>query len=466
MLLEQTWNYIKEYQLIFSGETILVGVSGGADSVCLLLLLSELGKEHGFSVQAVHVNHNLRGQESEGDQLFVEAFCESRGIPLHCYSYQVEDLALEWQLGIEETGRKVRSLAFKTCMEKLGAQKTALAHHRNDQAETVLFRLARGSSLTGLSGIRPLQGWVIHPLLFAGKKEILAELEARGVEYRTDSSNLTDHYTRNCIRNQVMPVLEERVNRQAVLHIAQAAEDMAEAEEYLREQAAEVGKQCIFRKEEYLEIREEGFPRKAVLQRYVLMDALSMAADGRKDLGRDQLLQLADLMKGKRGRRISLPGKLEAVRTPQGILLSRITEQAVSAGVSSLPCDAVLKIREPGSYTWGNWKLDCELLSSVPSEIPEKTYTKWLDYDKIKHSLEFRTRRSGDVLVTTESGGHKKLKSYFIDEKIPAEQRKEIPLLVSESRVFWVVGHRISEDCKVTAQTKQVLKITVSEDKS
>ncbi len=462
MLLEKIRDFIRKYNLILPGETVQVGFSGGADSVCLLLLLSELGKQQGFSVQAVHVNHCLRGEESDRDQRFAEEFCRIRNIPLFCESYPVQELALERKTGIEEAGREARRLAFEKYRQQEGAKKTALAHHRNDQAETVLFRLARGSSIGGLSGIRPMQGEVIHPLLFADKREILQELDRRGIDYCTDSSNLTDHYTRNCIRLHVMPELEEKVNERAAAHIAEAAEDMAEADVFLKKLAAPAYQRCIREEQGGIFVSEELLEEEAVLRKYVLMDALSLAAGGRKNLGREQVRQLESLLKGTAGRKQDLPGGLEAVRSYPGLLIrkkkdSRQPEQEASEQSS-------IRIEGPGIYTFGRWTLSCTLLPSVPAEIPEKTFTKWLDYDKIKHALEFRNRRPGDFLAVTPEGGRKKLKSYLIDEKIPADRRGEIPLLASGSRIFWVVGLRISEDCKVSEQTERVLKITVSED--
>lgn len=466
MLLERTWNYITSYDLIRPGEKILVGFSGGADSLCLLLLLHDLSLKRRFTVEAVHVNHQLRGVESDGDQKFAEAVCKRLGLPLHSFSVPVETLAKERGMGIEEAGREARLEIFRHCMEACGAGKTALAHHKNDQAETVLFRMARGSSLGGLSGIRPLQAFMIHPLLFAEKEEILKELSERGEEFRTDSSNLSDHYTRNSIRHQLMPVMEERVNAQSVSHIAEAAEDIAEADALLKSMAGKIGEDCIVCQGEAFLVTGELLEHPPILQRYVLMDVLARLSGSRKNLGREQICQMQDLLKGHAGRRYALPGKLEAVRRADGLVVRKCAGGGISPKdkmTSDLPS---VKVEGEGVYRFGKWQISCELLPELPTEIPEKTYTKWMDYDKIICSLEIRNRRSGDYLLTTGNGGRKKLKSYFIDEKIPAEERGKIPLLAAESRVFWVVGHRISEDCKVTEKTRRVLKITVLEEES
>ncbi|MDO4616353.1 MAG: tRNA lysidine(34) synthetase TilS [Lachnospiraceae bacterium] len=464
MLLKNTWNYITSNKLLLPGESVQVGFSGGSDSVCLLLLLKRLGELHGFSVRAVHVNHRLRGRESEEDQCFAEQFCEERGIPLQCFSYPVEKIAAEKRMGIEEAGRSVRMEAFQISMEQYGIRKTALAHHRNDQAETVLFRLARGSSLAGLSGIRPLQGSIIHPLLFAGKEEILEYLKQEGVSYRMDSSNLTDHYTRNCIRHQIMPVLERKVNAQSLAHIAEAAEDFADTDRFLKELAAPVFDRCVRREQGRIFVSEDLLASDPVLQRLVLHSAVSAACGHRENIGREQLRQLKDLLTGTGGRRYSLPGGTAAVRSGKELILFRKCEDKPDQEYETESVQVQIEVHGSEIYSFGGRRICCELLDEVPSEIPEKTFTKWMDYDRISSCLVFRTRRAGDFLVTAKTGGRKKLKSYLIDEKIPVEERESIPLLASGSEIFWVIGHRISESCKITEQTRRVLKITVSEE--
>ena len=218
--------FIRKYQMIRPGDSVCVGFSGGADSVCLLELLYELREELSIRLEAVHVNHNLRGRESDGDQDFAEEFCRKRGIPLHLYSFEVKKMAGNLGCGLEEAGRQARRNAYGDCVRRLGGARIALAHHQNDLAETLLFHLSRGTSLEGMAALRPVRGQVIRPLLCVSRKEIEEELRRRGLSWRTDSSNLTDDYTRNCIRHQVIPVLEERVNRKAAAHIAAAGEQL------------------------------------------------------------------------------------------------------------------------------------------------------------------------------------------------------------------------------------------------
>lgn len=230
-------NFIRKYQMIVRGDKVCVGFSGGADSVCLLQMLTELKDEIGFRLEAVHVNHNLRGGESDGDQRFAEEFCRDRGIPLHLYSCPVAETAKQNGWGLEEAGRHVRQEIYGECRSRFGIHKIALAHHQNDLAETLLFHLARGTSLEGMAAVRPVRGEIIRPLLCVTREEIEEELRRRGMAWRTDSSNLKDDYTRNCIRHQVIPVLQEKVNRRAVGHMAAAGGDLVEAAEFVRGEA-------------------------------------------------------------------------------------------------------------------------------------------------------------------------------------------------------------------------------------
>ncbi len=450
-------DFIKKYQMIQSGDRVCAGFSGGADSVCLLVVLQELSGELGFCLEAVHVNHNLRGAESDADQVFAEEFCRRRGIPLHLYSCFVKDRARDRRCGLEEAGRYARHEAYRDCAEKFGIQKIALAHHQNDAAETLLFHLARGTSLTGLAGIRPVRDRIIRPLLCVSRAEIEAELRSRGLAWRTDSSNLQDVYTRNCIRHQVLPVLETAVNARTVAHMAAAGEDLLEADAFIREEAKKRERQfCRFAdgKGWLLEtgLREEA----PLLVRRVILSVLGKASGSLRNLERVHIESVEALFYGQTGKRVSLPGHLLAVREYGGV---RIRQEADAP--ETVPCPEKTGLSGEGVYHFREFTADCRLC--VPGEkIPEKTYTKWLDYDRISNGLVLRTRRPGDYVVISRLGGRKKLKDYMIDEKIPRRERESILLLASGSEIFWVVGYRISESCKVRESTERVMRIQIT----
>lgn len=451
-------NFIRKYQMIVRGDKVCVGFSGGADSVCLLQMLTELKDEIGFRLEAVHVNHNLRGGESDGDQRFAEEFCRDRGIPLHLYSCPVAETAKQNGWGLEEAGRHVRQEIYGECRSRFGIHKIALAHHQNDLAETLLFHLARGTSLEGMAAVRPVRGEIIRPLLCVTREEIEEELRRRGMAWRTDSSNLKDDYTRNCIRHQVIPVLQEKVNRRAVGHMAAAGGDLVEAAEFVRGEAEK-------RRERWTKAAAGGCLLKdglamepALLAGMVILSSLEKVSGRKKDIGREHIESVRALFEKQAGKSVSLPYGVAAVREYGGILLTR---DCRASGKTDEGAEEEIAVAGEGTYRIGAYTADCRICKRE-EKIPEKAYTKWLDYDRISNGLVLRTRRTGDYLTVNSAGGRKKLKDYMIDEKIPRRDRDGIPLLASGHEVFWVIGHRIGESCKIREDTERVLRIQIT----
>ena len=200
-MLTKVKNYAEKYQMFSSEDCIIAGISGGADSVCLLLVLLELQKEIGFGIVAVHVNHGLRGAEADADEAFVKQLCKEYGIPLETYCADVAMIANERKQSTEEAGREVRRECFEQARVKYSGTKIALAHHQNDNAETFLFRLARGTGLKGLGGMIPVKEQFVRPLLCLSRGEIEEYLQEHDISYCTDASNESDEYARNRIRN-------------------------------------------------------------------------------------------------------------------------------------------------------------------------------------------------------------------------------------------------------------------------
>ena len=196
---------MRQQQMVKEGDRIVLGVSGGADSVCLFYVLKNLG----YSLEVVHVNHSIREEEAMRDQRFVEELCEKEGVSCHTYVLDVPAIAKAGSMSVEEAGRAVRRKAFLEVLEKTGAEHVALAHHGNDRAETFLFNLSRGTGIRGLSSMRPVEGVFIRPLLWAERADILKFLAEENAAYVEDTTNASEEYTRNRIRHQVIPALED-----------------------------------------------------------------------------------------------------------------------------------------------------------------------------------------------------------------------------------------------------------------
>ena len=391
----------------------------------------------------IHVNHGIRGQEALRDQEYAKKLCERLGVPFTVYTYSVPAIAQQEKRSLEEAGRMVRRRAFEEKAASLGKKAViALAHHENDNAETVLHNLIRGTKAAGMGGIRPIQEIgegvaYIRPLLKVTREEIETYLRQQQISWMTDSTNQELEYTRNRIRHRIIPEME-KINPKAVSHIAQAADTFQAIEEYLTGQADMLYREYVEQRENGYWIRKELFLEKELMQSYVIRMVLEQAADKKQDLTAFHVESILSLGKGRTGASVSLPG---------GVLASQVYGD--------------LYVRLPDSGEAPLKELELEIFPWENQQIPEKTYTKWFDYDKIKSSLEIRHRKPGDFLTITDTGGRKKLKDYFIDCKIPREEREKVTLLAEGSHILWVVGYRISQYYKVTSQTKTVLKVHV-----
>lgn len=312
------------------GKTVTVALSGGADSVALLKILTGDGSRCVFSspslkVQAVHVHHGLRGADADADEAFARELCEELGVPLDVRHVDVAAYAKDRGMGIEEAGRAARRAIYAEYPV------VALAHHENDQAETFLFRAARGTSFSGLACMRPVERLheadrnstcLIRPLLCATREEIEDWLRSRGQAWREDVTNRDEAYARNAIRHSALPALAEKVNTEAVRHIAAVAESVAGADAFLRAEA-ERRADGIVRRAPSLEGDEPGEEIQVfdelrelpdVLQGYVLLGAMERAAGTRSDIGRLHVEQLRALFDLPAGKRIELPHGIVAVR--------------------------------------------------------------------------------------------------------------------------------------------------------
>lgn len=463
---EKVRAFMEKYHMVTAGERVLLGLSGGADSVCLFHLLRELQEPLGFSLLAVHVNHNLRGAEAGRDAAFAENLCREYDVPFYLYSCPVEKIAKEKHLSTEEAGRAARQEVFAACAKEQRAVKIALAHHKDDVAETMLHHLARGTSLAGLASLRPVRGNVIRPLLCVGRKEIRQELESRKCSWCEDSTNAEDAYTRNGIRHHVLPYLTEEVNPRAAAHMAQTSLDLLETEEYLEQQTDQLMERYASAEKNAVVLRDAVSSEAPLLQRYVIRRVLEQLAGKRKDLTREHLESVRELFEKQVGKSVCLPYGITAVRGYETLRLEKqgvhLKEERKRKSGEEVPIPVPAGWEEEKSLAFAESPVTIVKKTSVfPERIEEKKYTKCFDCDKIKDGLVLRTRRSGDYLRITAKGGKKKLKDYMIDAKIPKEERDSILLLADGPEIWWVVGYRRGESGRVGEDTKAVLQIQI-----
>ena len=433
-MLKQLEQDISKYGIIEQGDRITVGLSGGADSVCLLFLLLELKPEYGLTLKAVHVHHGLRGAEADEDEAFVRALCERLGVPLTVRRIDVLGQVRATGRSEEEVGRELR---YRVLREEAEGGKIATAHHSDDNCETILFNILRGTGLAGLAGIPQVNGDIIRPLLHVSRAQIEEYLEKRGEPYRTDRTNASPAYTRNRIRNELLPWLEKEINAGTKEHLLNLGRRAAEAEELAAALAERFYKENVQSGREAAELPAKALKSQpALIQKKVLLTAVEAVCGRKKDITAKQLDALSDLLDKQVGAAVSLPYGMTGTRTYNTLRIGRLSEPEIMM----FSC----KIRY---FVYSN--------TAEPPRIP---YTKWFDYDKIKDTLIWRTRQSGDTIAL--AGGRKSLQRYFIDEKIPAGQRDSLPVLADGKNIVWIAGYRISERYKVTEKTVRVAEVT------
>ncbi|SHI64339.1 tRNA(Ile)-lysidine synthase [Parasporobacterium paucivorans DSM 15970] len=450
--------YLLKNRLIQNGEGVVLGISGGADSVCLLSVLHKLSRAMNLKLTVVHVNHGIRGEEAVEDSRYVEGLCRERQIPFRLFCVDAPATAAREKLSVEEAGRKLRYQLLEQVRLETGADKIAVAHNKNDSAETMLFNLFRGTGIKGLSGIRPCRNHIIRPILFLERKEIEEYLETEGLPYRTDSTNLETDYMRNKIRLKLFPVITGEINTRAVSHITDACAEIAETEEYLGKITNNSYAETVKEKEGMLFIDGAAFQRlEKVIRKRIIRKAIQEMAESLKDITRTHIEDVLELLDKNVGKKISLPYGVEVKRTYDGITVYK--EDRVQAAASLEP----LEIEKNGSYTFDGGTVTLRLLDEGINndELGGNHYTKHFDYDRIKGNLTIRTRRQGDYITISPGCKKKKLKTYFIDCKIPREYRDETLLLAEENHILWIIGQeRISEYYKLSENTRNILEVS------
>ena len=470
---QKIYSYIQQNQIINSGDYVLAGVSGGADSVCLFLVLTELQKSIGFELEVIHVEHGIRGDESQKDADFTKKLCECFGVKCNVVHVDVLSYARENGLGLEEAARILRYQEFRRRAKAVNA-KVALAHHKEDNAETVLFQMIRGSGLHGMTGIKPIRHddgvCYIRPLLCVRRCEIEEYLRGQNQEYCIDSTNCDTDYDRNRLRHLVLPELE-KINSQAVSHINRTALRLSVIEDYVNEQVQIAVGQILRVKDDRYTIDIEGLMglHEAIRDECIL-EIIGAAAGKKKDIGEVHVRSLLELCYSQSGKRIDLPYGIIAFRQYDEIVLSQGTLKQTKTrnNISEYEISKELleSIRESGKeyileidgrdekFVINIFKFDGDL-----QKIPQKPYTKWLCYDNIRNNFILRKRASGDYIINDSDGHRKKIKELFINEKIPADKRDDVWLLADGSEIAVVFGVRISERYKLTADTKEVLEV-------
>ena len=428
---------LTKFNMLSPGMRVLVAVSGGADSMALLHCLHRLAPRWNVNLAAAHLNHRLRGEESDRDECFVRAACERLEVPIYTEGKDVADTAASSGRNLEETARQVRYDFLRRTAARAGAQKIALGHTLDDQAETVLLRFLRGSASEGLSAIHPVvHPQIIRPLLECGRRNILEYLEIRGISFREDSSNSDLRYRRNRVRRELIPYLKEHFNPRLSDTLATEAELARELADYMESQAREVLELIRIREGDGLSLSVSRLMElHPALRKAVLRLALrECRGDLRGVTARHTAALSALCLPLHSGRRISLPGGAAVVRQFGSIHFARQRPVMPQSFSYILPIPGRCLVAEAGmEFVSALAEPDATAVAPVKSG----RFRVVLDAISLPARLMIRSRHPGD-----RYGGRRKVKKMLIDAKVPLSERPRIPVVAAGETVIWIPGFK------------------------
>lgn len=425
MILNTIRKTISDYGLINRGESVLVALSGGADSVCLTHALCALKNEIGITVSAAHVNHGIRGEEADRDEEFARQFTNSLGIEFYSVKLDIPAKAKENGVSEETAGRNARYAFFDDLCRKYGIDKIATAHNKNDNAETIAMNFIRGSTVRGLGGIPRLRGNIIRPLLDVSRAEIERYCSENKLEYVTDSTNLSCDYTRNKVRNILIPLIEREFNSSFTETVTKNAVLAAEDSAYIDKTARTEYDRLV--KDGRAEIKEL-MSLDAAVRRRVVYYMLSEASGTKSGIGAAYVKSALSLAEKQSGASADFPHGVK-LRNEYGFLV------AEKHAEEKAPFEYTLKIGK--NYI-------PELLSAItvtPADKRERDGAVYLSASE-DNKIVIRSRRTGDIFRPSGMTGSKKVKEYFINEKIPRDKRPLVPI-IEINGVIAAVGKRV-----------------------
>ena len=486
-LLRHVAEALREAGLLEGRQPLLVAVSGGPDSLALLHLLLAVGRRYPLRLHVAHLNHGLRGAEAEGDALYVEQIASDTGLPFALESADVGEYRREHRLSWEAAAREVRYDFLSRTAESIGAAAVALGHTADDQAETVLMHLLRGTGLQGLRGMLTYTCWrngqgnhgiaLVRPLLKVTKEETQALCDARGLTPRHDSSNMDEHYARNRIRRDLLPRLAvyNPSIREALVRLAHtASRDLA----YIDDQVRTAWPTVVTREPWGLRISRDAFLLlHPALQAHLLRRAWEELVGESAALSYAQVEAMLELTQEgggdglmKKGGEGFLKrggaGLVKKVSLGRGVRFHTgyqelVMESAATPSDQGAPLGTTA-LSLPGKARIDGWRVTARLLDAPVTVAAAGPYLAYLDRTALGDGVQIRSQRNGDRFQPLGMEGTKRLKEFMIDAHVPRSWRERIPLLVVERGVAWVVGWRIAHWARVTEATRQVVEVVFS----
>lgn len=453
---------VKEYGMLQKGDGVVVGVSGGPDSIALLHLLYRFKEHYGIELVAAHLNHNFRPGEAEKEAEYVKEFCVQRDIPCIVEFCDVPRMAEEEGLSMEQAGRKARYSFFNRVMDQKGFNKIATGHNLNDQVETVLMKFIRGAGMEGLAGIHPVRGNIIRPFLEVPRLLIERYCEEHRLNPAIDKSNLSPIYHRNKVRLQLLPLLREQYNKNIENVIISTAQILRDENDYLNRAALEELEGAVIsyeRDELVLDLEVLRRLHIAILRR-VLRQAVRKLKGNTLNIEYSHIKALCSVIHtGAPGSQVQMPeGMTASLSYNRLIITTRRFENKAINNIYRIEVPGITYVDETRGLVEAKVLTKEEYLQE--REIyKDNRLIAYFDLSKTGEDLIIRGRKDGDRFRPLGMKGTKKLKDFFIDLKIPRHQRDSIPIIEGKGAIIWVAGYRIGEDFKVDENTDRVLKL-------
>jgi len=450
--------FIKEKNIVKSGDKILVGLSGGPDSVCMLNLLCSIRDEEKIEVAAAHINHMLRGEEADKDEEYSKRLCESLGVRFFSKRIDINKYALETGKSSELAGREVRYDFFNEIINKINFNKIATAHNANDQAETILMRIMRGTGLEGLGGI-PVEreGKYIRPILFMKREEVEQYCKENNFNPHIDATNLERIYSRNKVRLDILPYMKNNFNPNIVETINRMALLLQDDNEFIEGEVSKAYKDNCFEKENGIVISKNLFNIHSAIVTRVIRKALFKINKSNYDMEMKNIEDIIELSNLGTNKRVDLPKDIYAENVYGDIIIRK--KEYIKNKLSN---ELTLNKKDilHNEVIFDEYIINFDVVNNKDIKQENDEVVKNFDYDKI-NNVTIRYRKDGDRITPLGMKGSKKLKDIFIDMKIPKEKRDEIPLIQFNDDISWIVGIKMSDKFKITKETKHILKVSV-----
>ncbi|MEI6128297.1 MAG: tRNA lysidine(34) synthetase TilS [Pseudomonadota bacterium] len=461
MVVEQVIKTIKKYKMISPGDHIVVGVSGGADSVSLLYILHALQDRLNLRLTVAHLDHMLRGEEAKREAAFVKGLAATLGVTCALEARDVQAFKKERGLSLQEAAREVRYEFLQDVLKQHSADKIALGHHADDQAETVLMRLLRGASLKGLSGIPPVrEGIIIRPLIQSTRKELEGYLKVKNVPFVPDMSAAEPHYLRNKIRHELIPLLKKEYTPQIVPALTRMADTARQDEEVLDIELTRIAEACMVKSNDEIRCSIDAIKKyNAALYGRLVRKIIHDLKGDTRSVTFQHIEAICHLLSGKGpSRKVQLPGGCCAWREYDSLVF---TLRERTAAEFFYAFDAIPE-------TCSIDQLGLTLFFSVEHKpLNESVFynrdrrVAFFNYGEVRAPVVIRSWREGDRFYPLGLGGCKKIKDFFSDQKVPVRERHRVPILLFNNNVAWICGYRPDERFKVTGESPNVLTVRI-----